>query len=196
MNIQIVFALLIVPVYKAMSVPSLSELCFKVINNTESFILLNGDAIKKLPIEVIQRLLASMVNSIQSRLSKNTIPLKIRLIRQNRLVTFKLRHHAKVSETVQDIFEKTGGGSSGVFALQMTYLFLLYLMNIEFYFLSVTDTVGNYGLFFRGNDKKPSRWLRENKSLSYYDLKPGVSPFSILFLRKGNTRVQNQTESH
>lgn len=109
-----------------MSVPSLAELCFTVINNTENFILLNGDAIKKLPIEVIQRLLASMVNSIQSRLSKNTIPLKIKLIRQNRLVTFKLRHHTKVSQTVQEIFEKTGGGSSGMrfFAISCCFLFL------------------------------------------------------------------------
>jgi hypothetical protein len=89
---------------------SLSSLCFSVICSTENFIQLNGDAVKRLPMEVIQRLLNHMIKSIQCKLIEQTIALKIRLIRQNRLVTFRFSLHAPVSEAVRYIYDRVGDG--------------------------------------------------------------------------------------
>lgn len=89
---------------------SLSTLCFSVICGTENFIQLNGDAVKRLPMEVIRRLLDHMIKSIQCKLIEQTIALKIRLIRQNRLVTFRFGLHITVSEAVRFIYDRVGDG--------------------------------------------------------------------------------------
>ena len=88
---------------------SLVDLCFQVIVSTENFIQLNGDAIKKLPTEVIQSLLRHMVVSIQSALITQTIALKVRLIRHNRLITFRFNLHGTVKEALSFIYDRIGG---------------------------------------------------------------------------------------
>lgn len=95
-----------------MGVPLLSELCFNVIINTEGFVMLNGDDLKKLPAEVVQQLLRFMLQSVQTKLITQVVPLKIRLMRQNRLVTFKFKLHGTVKDTVTEIYEKFGGSVS------------------------------------------------------------------------------------
>lgn len=97
---------------RTMGIFSLSQLCFNAIISTEGFVMLNGDALKKLPAEVVQQLLRFMLQSIQMKLITQVIPLKIRLMRQNRLVTFKFKLHGTVKDTVSEIYEKFGGSIS------------------------------------------------------------------------------------
>ncbi len=91
---------------------TLVELCFHSIISVENFIQLNGDGIKALPLELLQRLLQNILISVQSKLLTQTIALKIRLIRQNRLVTFRFQLHATVEETVKYIYERLGGSGT------------------------------------------------------------------------------------
>ncbi len=90
------------------SFPSLVELCFNVISCTENFIQLNGDTIKEqLPVELLQRLLQHVVDSVQSRLLSQAIALKIRLVAQGqRLVTFRFQLHGTVQSTVFQIHQR------------------------------------------------------------------------------------------
>lgn len=93
---------------------TLAERCFNTIACTENFIQLNTDAIKSLPLDLIQRLLEYIVQSVQSKLITQTIALKIRLVRQNRLVTFRFPLHGTVGEILQQIYERASTTDGGL----------------------------------------------------------------------------------
>eukprot|EP01119_Soliformovum_irregulare_P014991 TRINITY_DN4169_c0_g1_i1.p1 TRINITY_DN4169_c0_g1~~TRINITY_DN4169_c0_g1_i1.p1 ORF type:complete len:889 (-),score=215.13 TRINITY_DN4169_c0_g1_i1:222-2888(-) len=132
-----------------MAVPSLSSLCMNVVARTENFIQLNGDAMRDLPVEVLRDLLAIVVRTVQTKSASHVIPLKIRLMKQNRLVTSRFLLHGSISQTVSEIFEKNGiADGSG-------------------------EKEDSYGLFQTAGAFHGNRWLRDDRTLSFYGLKPG-----------------------
>eukprot|EP01117_Protostelium_nocturnum_P005741 TRINITY_DN206_c0_g2_i1.p1 TRINITY_DN206_c0_g2~~TRINITY_DN206_c0_g2_i1.p1 ORF type:complete len:980 (+),score=360.30 TRINITY_DN206_c0_g2_i1:1404-4343(+) len=90
------------------------------------------------------------------------IALKIRLISQGRLVTFRFKLHGTVSDTLQMIQEKVRSDDP--------------------------NKLLHYGLFQRGNKFRNNRWLDGRKTLSYYDLKPG----DVLDFRTKQTLIKIQ----
>jgi len=89
-----------------------------------------------------------IVKSVQTSLEKQTIQLKIRLLNQNRLITFQFKLHATVKDAIDQIVDR----------------------------IVVSGNVTNHGLFqgpdLLGEIEFP-RWLDPQRTLSFYDLKPG-----------------------
>jgi len=131
------------------TVPSLVDLCLYWIITEDNYMTLQTDAIKSLPVELIQQLMAFTVKTVQSKLITTEIPLKIRLLRHNRLITFRFKLHGTVADTVQEIYEKAARNDGG------------------------PSDLAKYGLYQRGSGFRATRWLDPKKTLSNYDLKPG-----------------------
>jgi hypothetical protein len=94
------------------NVSSLVDQCIAVIVSTDNFIQLNRDGIKALPLDLLQRILQNIVVTVQSKLLTQTLALKIRLIRENRIVTFRFKLHGLVKEAVEYIYDRIGGTSN------------------------------------------------------------------------------------
>lgn len=126
----------------ALAIPSLIELCYQSIAEHLEY---NSDAIKVLPVDLTERLIAYMVDRLHPRhlVMSQTRAIKIRLIKQKRSCTFRFLLHGTIRHAIQQIYEKTEDGSVGV---------------------------GQYGLFQSVGAFRRARWLQEDKSLSYYDI--------------------------
>jgi hypothetical protein len=126
------------------SIPSLVELCYQSVAEHLEY---NSDAIKVLPIDLTERLIAYMVDRLHPRhlVLTQTRAIKIRLIKQKRSCTFRFLFHSTVAHAIQQIYEKTEDGSVAV---------------------------QQYGLFQAEGAFRRARWLQEDKSLSYYDIDP------------------------
>lgn len=118
------------------------ELCYQSIAEHLEY---NSDAIKVLPIDLTERLIAYMVDRLHPRhlVMSQTRAIKIRLIKQKRSCTFRFLFHGTIRHAIQQIYEKTEDGSVGV---------------------------QQYGLFQPSGPFRRARWLQEDKSLSYYDI--------------------------
>jgi len=138
--------------------PSLVDLCLYWIITEDNYVTLQTDAIKALPVELIQMLMNFTVKTVQSSLITTEIALKIRLLRHNRLVTFRFKLHGTVADTIQEIYDKAARNDGGP-----------------------TD-ITKYGLYQRGSGFRPTRWLDVRKTLSNYDLKPGVRNVLLLLI--------------
>lgn len=90
----------------ALAVPSLVELCFQSIAEHLEY---NSNAIKVLPIDLTERLIAFMVDRLHPRhlVMTQTRAIKIRLIKQKRSCTFRFLLHGTVAQAIQQIYEKT-----------------------------------------------------------------------------------------
>lgn len=132
-----------------LSIPSLVELCYQSIAEHLEY---NSDAIKVLPIDLTERLIAYMVDRLHPRhlIVTQTRAIKIRLIKQKRSCTFRFLLHGTVRHAIQQIYEKTEDGSIGV---------------------------QQYGLFQPAGAFRRARWLQEDKSFSYYDIDTNVCIF-------------------
>jgi hypothetical protein len=129
-----------------LAIPSLVELCYQSIAEHLEY---NSDAIKVLPIDLTERLIAYMVDRLHPRhlVMTQTRAIKIRLIKQKRSCTFRFLLHGTVGHAIQQIYEKTEDGSVDV---------------------------QQYGLFQPAGAFRRARWLQEDKFLSYYDIDPSV----------------------
>jgi hypothetical protein len=128
------------------AIPTLAELCYQSIAEHLEY---NSDAIKVLPIDLTERLIAYMVDRLHPRhlVMTQTRAIKIRLIKQERSCTFRFLLHGTVGHAIQQIYEKTEDG---------------------------TVPAQQYGLFQPAGAFRQPRWLQEDKSLSYYDIDPSV----------------------
>ena len=137
-----------------LAIPSLVELCYQSIAEHLEY---NSDAIKVLPIDLTERLIAYMVDRLHPRhlVMTQTRAVKIRLLKQKRSCTFRFLLHGTVASAIQQIYEKTEDGSVGV---------------------------QQYGLFQPAGAFRRARWLQEDKSLSYYDIDTNVCCLSICFV--------------
>ena len=128
------------------TIPSLVELCYQSIAENLEY---NSNAIKVLPPDLTERLIAFMVDRLHPRhlVMTQTRAIKIRLIKQKRSCTFRFLLHGTVGSAIQQIYEKTEDGSVGV---------------------------QQYGLFQPAGAFRRAKWLQEDKSLSYYDVDPSV----------------------
>lgn len=128
----------------SLAIPSLVELCYQSIADHLQY---NSDAIKVLPVDLTERLIAFMVDRLHPRhlVVSQTRDIKIRLIKQKQTRTFRFLLHGSIRLAIQQIFEKTEDGSVGV---------------------------QQYGLFQPAGAFRRARWLQEDKSLSYYDIDP------------------------
>jgi hypothetical protein len=124
----------------------LVELCFKSVAEHLEY---NSEAIKVLPIDVTERLIAFMVDRLHPRhlVMTQTRAIKIKLDKQKRSCTFRFLLHGTVAQAIQQIYEKTEDGSG--------------LVGVEY-----------YGLYQPAGSFRKARWLQENKTLSYYDIDP------------------------
>lgn len=129
-----------------LAIPSLVELCYQSIVEHLNY---NSNAIKVLPPDLTERLIAYMVDRLHPRhlVMTQTRAIKIRLIKQKRSCTFRFLLHGTIGHAIQQIYEKTEDGSVGV---------------------------QQYGLFQPAGAFRRARWLQEDKSLSYYDIDPSV----------------------
>ncbi|PRP77561.1 actin binding protein [Planoprotostelium fungivorum] len=130
------------------TLPSLVDLCLGSVITEEGFVTLHTDAIKALPVELIQRFLSFTVKTVQSKLLTAEIPLKIKL-RHNRLITFRFKLHGTVADTIREVFDKAVRTETN------------------------SSEINKYGLFQRGTKFCSNRWLDPCRTLSHYDLKPG-----------------------
>jgi hypothetical protein len=141
-----------------LAIASLVELCFQSIAEHLEY---NSDAIKVLPIDLTERLIAYMVDRLHPRhlVMSQTRAIKIRLIKQKRSCTFRFLLHGTVGHAIQQIFEKTEDGSIGV---------------------------QQYGLFQPAGAFRRARWLQEDKIFSYYD----IDPSDVLDFKLKETTIQ------
>lgn len=128
-----------------MSLPSLVELCFQSVAEHLEY---NSEAIKKLPIDLTERLISFLVDKLHPRhlVMSQTRAIKIRLLGQKRCCTFRFLLHGSVGQAIQQIYDKTEDG--------------------------LGNPVEYYGLFQPSGTFRKARWLREDKTLSYYDIDP------------------------
>jgi N-terminal or F0 domain of Talin-head FERM len=136
-----------------LAIPSLVELCFQSVAEHLEY---NSDAIKVLPLDLTERLIAFMVDRLHPRhlVMTQTRAIKIRLIKQKRSCTFRFLLHGTVGHAIQQIYEKMEDG---------------------------TVAVHHYGLFQPAGAFRRARWLQEDKSLSYYDIDPSVCLRFVVF---------------
>jgi len=125
-----------------LTIPTLVELCYQSISEHLEY---NSDAIKVLPLDLTERLIAYMVDRLHPRHLEmsQTRAIKIRLTKQKRSCTFRFLLHGTIGQAIQQIYEKTEDGSVGV---------------------------QQYGLFQSAGAFRRARWLQEDKSFSYYDI--------------------------
>lgn len=144
-----------------LAIPSLVELCFQSISENLEY---NSNAIKVLPIDLTERLIAFMVDRLHPRhlVMTQTRAIKIRLIKQKRSCTFRFLLHGTVAQAIQQIYEKTevDGGLD----------------------------VKQYGLFQPAGAFRRARWLQEDKTLSYYDVDPSVCAGVLSYAHTLNPR--------
>eukprot|EP01113_Clastostelium_recurvatum_P003589 TRINITY_DN1156_c0_g1_i1.p1 TRINITY_DN1156_c0_g1~~TRINITY_DN1156_c0_g1_i1.p1 ORF type:complete len:1044 (+),score=272.67 TRINITY_DN1156_c0_g1_i1:98-3229(+) len=137
------------------TVPTLAELCqLSVAQHMD----LHSEAIRSLPIDLMDKLISFMLDMLHPRFltQTQTRPLKIRLVRHNRTVTFRCLSHGTVAQAIQQIYERSetedsipgASGSAGVY------------------------DVNSFGLFQPAGSFHKARWLKEDEALSFYDIDP------------------------
>lgn len=130
------------------AITSLVELCFRSVAEHLEY---NSEAIKLLPIDLTERLIAFMVDRLHPRhlVMTQTRAIKIKLDKHKRSKTFRFLLHGTTGQAIKQIYDKTED-SSGLVGLE------------------------SYGLFQPAGSFRKARWLQENRTLSYYDIDPGV----------------------